>query len=163
RRLREAAIYLPGLLIAIFYAIAVEELRFTERLHWNLERLIIVHQTVFFAAAAVALWRTYREADTPLLRQQMKWVTRGTILAITPYPLFYVIPYLRGAEPTALMMKLSMLTLIFLPLTLGYAIVRYRLMDVDLIFKRGMTYTLATAVITGVNLLLIGVVAERVH
>jgi two-component system, NtrC family, sensor kinase len=31
---------------------------------------------------------------TPILRQQLKWITRGTILAITPFTLFYVLPYL---------------------------------------------------------------------
>ena len=31
-----------------------------------------------------------------------------------------------------------------IPLTLAYAIVRYRLMDVDIIFRRGYAYTLAT-------------------
>ena len=38
-----------------------------------------------------------------------------------------------------------LLSLVLLPLTFSWAIVRYRLMDVDLIFKRGVTYTLATA------------------
>ena len=36
-----------------------------------------------------------------------------------------------------------------LVLTFGYAIFRYRLMDVDLIFKRGMAYTLAAAAVVG--------------
>jgi two-component system NtrC family sensor kinase len=31
-----------------------------------------------------------------------------------------------------------------LPLTFSWAIVRYRLMDTDLIFKRGVAYTLAS-------------------
>ena len=46
-------------------------------------------------------------------------------------------------------MKVSVLSLGLLPLTFGYAIFRYRLMDVDLIFKRGMVYTLAAAAIVG--------------
>ena len=46
-------------------------------------------------------------------------------------------------------MKVSVLSLGLLPLTFGYAIFRYRLMDVDLIFKRGMAYTLAAAAIVG--------------
>ena len=45
-------------------------------------------------------------------------------------------------------MKVSVLSLVFLPLTFGYAIFRYRLMDVDLIFKRGMAYTIAAGAIT---------------
>src|SRR4029077_6874646 len=87
----------------------------------------------------------------PILRQQLKWITRGTVLAITPFTLFYVIPYLfPSLSLTA--MKLSVLSLGLLPLTFGYAIFRYRLMDVDLIFKRGMVYTLAAAAIVGVYL-----------
>jgi two-component system, NtrC family, sensor kinase len=52
----------------------------------------------------------------------------------------------------SLTMKVSVLSLGLLPLTFGYAIFRYRLMDVDLIFKRGMAYTLAAAAIVGVYL-----------
>ena len=37
-----------------------------------------------------------------------------------------------------------MASLALIPLTLAYAIVRYRLMDVDIIFRRGYAYTLAT-------------------
>ena len=37
-----------------------------------------------------------------------------------------------------------MLSLVLIPLTLAYAIVRYRLMDVDILFRRGYAYTLAT-------------------
>ena len=37
-----------------------------------------------------------------------------------------------------------MLSLLLVPLTLAYAIVRYRLMDVDILFRRGYAYTLAT-------------------
>src|SRR5205085_6661395 len=36
-----------------------------------------------------------------------------------------------------------------MPISFGYAIHRYRLMDVDIIFKRGVTYTLATACVIG--------------
>ena len=39
---------------------------------------------------------------------------------------------------------MSVLSLVLVPLTLAYAIVRYRLMDVDILFRRGYAYTLAT-------------------
>ena len=60
-------------------------------------------------------------------------------------------------------MKVSVLSLGLLPLTFGYAIFRYRLMDVDLIFKRGMVYTLAAAAIVGVYFAVVAGVAELVH
>jgi signal transduction histidine kinase len=41
-------------------------------------------------------------------------------------------------------MRLSVLSLPLIPLTIAYAIARYRLMDVDIIFRRGFAYTAAT-------------------
>ena len=138
--------YLPGAALLVMQVVAVSIFEFTESLRWDLDRLQMVYQTVYFAIAAVILWRTYRKAGTPLQQQQLKWISRGTVLAIGPYTLFYVIPYIAGALPTPAM-KISVLSLVFLPVTWGYAIVRYRLMDVDIIFKRGVAYTLATAAI----------------
>ena len=60
-------------------------------------------------------------------------------------------------------MKVSVLSLGLLPLTFGYAIFRYRLMDVDLIFKRGMVYTLSAAAIIGAYFAVVAGVAELVH
>ena len=60
-------------------------------------------------------------------------------------------------------MKVSVLSLVFLPLTFGYAIFRYRLMDVDLIFKRGMAYTIAAGAITAAYFVAVGVASELFH
>jgi two-component system NtrC family sensor kinase len=141
-------VYLPGLVLLTLHVMVMRFASPSETLRWNLDRVQMSYLASGFVLAAVVLWHSYRNADSPILRQQMKWVTRGTIMAIAPFTLFYVIPYLHGTAPTT-GMKISVLSLIFLPLTFGYAIVRYRLMDVDLIFKRGMAYTIATASIVG--------------
>src|SRR5207248_10578420 len=60
-------------------------------------------------------------------------------------------------------MKVSVLSLGVLPLTFGYAIFRYRLMDVDLIFKRGMVYTLSAAAIFAMYFAVVAGIAELVH
>ena len=60
-------------------------------------------------------------------------------------------------------MKVSVLSLVFLPLTFGYAIFRYRLMDVDLIFKRGMAYTIAAGAITAAYFAAVGVASVLFH
>jgi PAS domain S-box-containing protein len=60
-------------------------------------------------------------------------------------------------------MRISVLSLVFLPLTFGYAIFRYRLMDVDLIFKRGMAYTIAAGAITAAYFAIVGGISEVFH
>src|SRR3984885_13139558 len=157
-----ALAYGPGTILLAIHVGAMRWLQASERLRWNLDRLEMSYGSLFFLAAAVVLWYSYRRASSTILRQQLKWVTRGTVLAIIPYSLFYVIPYLMGSLPGATM-KISALSLALLPLTFGYAIFRYRLMDVDLIFKRGVVYTLAAAIVVGLLFGLVAGVAELVH
>jgi two-component system, NtrC family, sensor kinase len=159
---RPALVYIPGALVIATYVVAVLQLEPSGRLRWNLERIQWSYMATFFVIAACILWQSYRDARTPILRQQMKWVTRGTILAIAPFTLFYVLPYVFGALPTE-WMKASVLSLVILPLTFGYAIFRYRLMDVDIIFKRGMAYTLAAASIAGLYFAAVAGAAEIIH
>ena len=155
-------LYVPGLALLALQLVSFQLLVASERLRWNLDRLQMLYLGGFFVLATYVLWRSYRKASTPVLRQQLKWVTRGTILAIAPFTLFYVVPYLMGAVPNSLM-RVSVLSLVFLPMTFGYAIFRYRLMDVDLIFKRGVVYTLAAASIAGAYFAVVAGVAALVN
>jgi len=152
-------VYLPGAVLMAFRIILYTQFEANARLWWNLDRLDTLYQALFFAVAAGVLWNSYAKANTPLEQQQMKWISRGTVLAIAPFTLFYAIPFIYGAMPTAAM-NASVLSLVFLPLTFGYAIVRYRLMDVDIIFKRGVSYTLATAAIVGAYFVVVGSLAD---
>jgi PAS domain S-box-containing protein len=151
--------YVPAALLLATHVAAMRWLQASEHLRWNLDRMEMSYGSLFFLAAAVVLWDSYRRASTTILRQQLKWVTRGTILAIVPYTLFYVVPYLMDWPN----LKVSALSLALLPLTFGYAIFRYRLMDVDLIFKRGVVYTLAAAIVVGLYFGLVASVALLVH
>jgi PAS domain S-box-containing protein len=155
-------VYLPGFLLLSVWVLLVTTAEPSGLLLWNLDRLQMGYVAALFLTATFVLWHTYSHARTPILRQQMKWVTRGTFLAVVPFTVFYVIPFLYGQGPSALM-KISVLSLVFLPLTFGYAIVRYRLMDVDLIFKRGMAYTIAAGTIAAVYFAAVGATAELFH
>ncbi len=154
--------YVPGAVLLGRHILALRLAQATGALRWDMDRQEMAYGAILFIAAAAVLWYSYRLASTTILRQQLKWVTRGTVLAIVPYTLFYVVPYLMGSLPGT-WMKLSVLSLGLLPLTFGYAIFRYRLMDVDLIFKRGVVYTLAAATVGGLYFALVAGVAEFVH
>src|SRR5438477_7443081 len=155
-------LYLPGVVLLGIHILTLRFVQANELRRWNLDRLWWSYLAFFFAASATVLWYSYVRASTPILRQQLKWVTRGTIVAIAPFTLFYILPYLSGKVPSV-WMQASVLSLGLLPLTFGYAIFRYRLMDVDLIFKRGMVYTLAAAAVVMLYFAVIAGIAELVH
>jgi two-component system NtrC family sensor kinase len=112
-------------------------------LRWALDRIWLALLTCIYLLGGIALSIEYRRAEDPIVRKQLKWLRNGTICGILPFALFYALPYVIGFVPTPLM-KSSVLSLQLVPLTLAYAIVRYRLMDVDILFRRGYAYTLAT-------------------
>src|SRR6266571_863805 len=57
------------------------------------------HFALYFVLSAAVLFETYHTVKTPELRQQMKWVTRGTTIAVVPYFLLQSLPRLSGVVP----------------------------------------------------------------
>src|SRR5579864_1987087 len=112
-------------------------------LRWLLDRLWMAMLTGIYILGGVALSIERGKVEDPVVRRQLQWLRSGTLCGILPFALFYTLPYVIGFIPTPLM-KLSVLSLQLIPLSLAYAVVRYRLMDVDILFRRGYAYTLAT-------------------
>jgi len=162
-RLAAAALYVPGAVLVWLQYAAIHSWSATEVLHHRLDQIAVGYLALYYVIAAIVFRLRYRVAGSTLERQQLKWLTRGTLLAVTPFTLLYAIPYLADLTVPGSLTKLAGLSLVFLPLTFSWAIVRYRLMDVDLIFKRGVTYTLATAALLGVYFGIVALTAEMVH
>jgi two-component system, NtrC family, sensor kinase len=124
-----------------------------------LDRVHVIHFALFFVLGVVSLVHTYLTSVSLTLRQQMKWIVLGTAFGTLPFLLFYAIPFWLGVTPT-LWMEASILPLGLIPLTFGYAIIKYRLMDVDIIFRRGMASTLSSLAVVGFYFALIAIVSE---
>jgi two-component system NtrC family sensor kinase len=158
-----ALIYIPGLAVLGLQIVAQWRWQATELLSTRLNQLAMGYLALYYVLAALVFFRNYLRQENPLRRQQLKWLTRGTLLTVIPFTVLDVIPFLTGLTVPSVLVKLGGICLIFLPLTFSWAIVRYRLMDVDLIFKRGVTYTLATAALVGLYFGAVAVAAELVH
>ena len=167
RRVLLPFVYAPGAVLLGLWIWAIETRQATGLLLHKLNQTATGYDAVYYIFAATLFVRSYSLSNTPLQRQQLKWLTRGALLAIVPFTLFYAIPFLFDRTiPGLIPGKLSdaaALCLVFLPLTFSWAIVRYRLMDTDLIFKRGVAYTLATGLILGASYGAIAVIAVLAH
>ena len=146
---------------------ALTEWQATGLLAHRLDQIALGYLASFYILASGLFTVQYRRAGTGggqvLLRQQLKWLARGSLLSVVPFTLLYVLPYLLDRGTPEFVRDLAIVSLVILPLTFAWAIVRYRLMDVDLIFKRGVTYTLATAALFGFYFVVVAVAAETVH
>jgi two-component system NtrC family sensor kinase len=163
RRWLYPLLYLPGLALVVLRYLSMTYWSATERLQHRLDQTDYAYLAGYYIVAAVVFWVKYHREQQPLQRQQLKWLSRGTLLTVLPFTVLYVIPFLADADVPNALTKIAVLSLILLPLTFSWAIVRYRLMDVDLIFKRGVTYTLATGALVGLYFGVIALSAEVVH
>ncbi len=115
--------------------------------------------TVHFVAgisigAGVLIWRFLSNRQT-IVRQRLKWAMWGTIFSIVPILLLQIVRrfvYLPDDTVTA---ALTTLPLALIPLSFGHSVVRYRLMDVDVVVRRALVYAMTTVAIA----MMIGAVA----
>jgi len=150
-RIHAPLLYIPGVAYTLLLAAVTSgTLRFTSmhliEVLQMLDRIWMGLLTALYLIGGVVLAVETRHSDDPIIRQQLKWLRNGTLFGFIPFALFYSIPYIVSGVG----LKYAVLTLPLIPLTLAYAIARYRLMDVDIIFRMGYAYTLATlAVLAG--------------
>ena len=125
-------------------------------------RLSFAHFVLALVASVYFLIRTWIKAKSAVVRQQMKWVIWGSLLAVAPFTLLYAVGYLLGTETDPWLIDAAVLPLILIPLAFGYSVVRYRLMDVELVVRRVFVYvftTLAIALMVGGVVYLAGLYA----
>jgi hypothetical protein len=111
---------------------------------------------VFLGEAAilmvVQLYR-YRRVSSPLQRQQTKWVVFGFAVPITVY-VIGAVPYLIFsvlAVPSSLYLPAFVAVqdflLLLIPLSFGFAMLRSRLWDIDIVINRTLVYGALTVIL----------------
>ena len=124
------------------------------RLIGMLDSLQLPHLTLFLAAGLVVLVRALQRVRSVTSRRQLRWIVWGTAIGVLPFALGYTIPFAFGVRPSW-QMELSAIPLAFIPLAFASAIVRYRLMDVEVILKRLLVYTAGLAAIAAIYVVIL--------
>jgi two-component system, NtrC family, sensor kinase len=154
RRSRTVLVYLPGAILLTLYFLAAKGiLRIAVSLvevNWFLDRVWLLYLSACYLGGALALTFQKRHIEDPVVLRQLKYLRNGAVIGVLPFTLIYVIPYAVFNSPPGHFQKAAVLSLILIPITWAYAILRYRLMDVDIIFQQGYVYTLATLVVLGI-------------
>jgi hypothetical protein len=114
---------------------------------WKLTQTLML--TLIFVSAASLFMRLRRARGVE--RQQIKWFTYTGVVASSAALLAYTI-----SEPIgALWLKwvgyvVMQVALIGMPISMGIAILRYRLYEIDLLINRTLVYGALTAILAGV-------------
>jgi len=117
---------------------------------------LLVNLVIFGTIIYSQIYR-YRRISTPVQRQQTKWIVLGVTAAIGFYigllVIDFLIPSLQNpnslGEVIGSKISVIILPVVFflIPLSIGIAILRYRLYDIDLIIHRTLVYSTLTVVL----------------
>jgi hypothetical protein len=135
---------------------------------------VLVGEVAF--VVAVQLYR-YRRVSSPLQRQQTKWVIFGIAAPMTVYlggtVLYLIFPALAESSspygaPYQLALNASICLLLLIPLSFGFAMLRNRLWDIDVLINRTLVYSTLTAslalvyvgLVIGLQALLRGLISQ---
>lgn len=123
---------------------------------WGIDQSMLSLALFFSFVVGSILIQLYRYhyVSTPRQRQQTKWAMFGVSIAVAgnigPRLLYYfVLLPLSGGSPLAFALNdsLIMCSMVAIPLTLGSAILRYRLWDIDVIINRALVYGTLTFIL----------------
>jgi hypothetical protein len=108
----------------------------------------------FVGSVVVAQTYRYRKVSSPAEQQQTKWVVLGMVVALTGFlTLVFVLPVVLSGSGVSLpsspyTQAATYGVMLLVPLSLGMAILRYKLYDIDLLINRALVYGLLTGVLT---------------
>ena len=152
-------LYLPALLLggSRLYAVARSsvEPRFYADVLAALNRFEPLYLSTCLAGLFVVA-RAFRQVRSVTARRQLRWIAWGTVLGALPFTLGYAVPFALGVG-SSLQLELSAIPLGLIPLAFASAIVRYRLMDVEIIVKRSMIWAAAISAILAIYAVLLRV------
>ena len=143
----------------ILLAIPIYLVRVVPLSQWLDPAVPVLTVGLLVAAVVVQVYRYLRVSTRPQ-RQQTKWVVLGLTVANTSYVAGSLVVPSLAATPSALVVLLvyTILTLgvLCMPLSIGIAILRYRLWDIDLLINRTLVYGALTASVVAIYVFVVG-------
>lgn len=100
---------------------------------------------LYFTFGIVALLHSYFSYVDPIQRQRVRILTVGTLTGVLPFLLFKV--GLTGLTNDQRWGVAGLVPLVAIPVSFGYCIARYSVMQVELLLRRSLLYTLMTAAV----------------
>ena len=152
-------IYAPALLFSLglestFLASSLKSSIEIYRIYNTIFHVFRFYIVAFALVSIVHLMIGLRKAPHEVPRAQIKWILYGLIVGLGPFILFYQTPQVFGLNPL-ISEDLSSLFFIFVPLAFAFAIIKFKLMNIELLIHRSLVYGFLTVFIVSLYIFLV--------
>ena len=147
------ALIFMGTLIVLFLYSSLAASLSTYRIYQSVFYFFRLYVLLYALAAAVVFISAYRITQDAELRARIKWILYGFFLGLGPFLLLYQFPKILTSKEL-ISMEAAMAFSVFLPACAGIAIIRHRLLDIEVVINRSLVYSLLSIFIVGVYLFL---------
>jgi len=157
-----AALYLPALLLGganIALVLRGGQGPVLSSVLTVVERGELLYLALSLLGGLLIMARALSRVRSVTARRQLRWIVWGTALGALPFVFGYGLPYAFGFDPAS-GAEYTVVLLGIVPLAFASAIVRYRLMDVEVIIKRALVYAAAIALIGAIYGVLLQLAGE---
>ncbi|MEO7189764.1 MAG: ATP-binding protein [Vicinamibacterales bacterium] len=102
----------------------------------QIEWVAYLYLSLCLAGGLLLIMRALRRLRSVTAQRQLRWIVWGAAVGAVPFLSIYVIPLLLGRPPGYA--EYTAVLLGCVPLSFASALVRYRLMDIEVIIKKGL-------------------------
>lgn len=108
----------------------------------------------YFLASIYYLIYIYRKTDYAEQRAQIKWILYGLFVGAGPFVIVYQMTRFFQLGPIN-SEEISMAFFLFIPIAMAIAIVKHKLLDIEVVINRSLVYSILTIFVVGTYLLLV--------
>lgn len=159
--------YLPGLaliaLMEVFYwkAISSDSANIF-RTYATLFLVFRIYLVAYVLLGLYALYQTYKRSEFLEEKRKIRWIFWGIAVGTFPFLFLHTLPdVLLGytLAPEAI----KSLFVLLIPVSFAFSILKYQAMNIDVVINRSLVYSLLTAFILGIYLIVAGVLGSMLY
>ena len=109
------------------------------------------YEFLFVFLSILCLIVSYRKTALEEEQAQIKWIFYGLLVGLGPFILLHVLPHIFKAHPL-ISEELATVFLVFVPLAFAFSIIRFKLMNIELVINRSIVYSILTVFTVSVYL-----------
>ncbi len=122
-------------------------------------RFWFVYFAIYAAAVILRLAKLLRTREAPDAEKQARWIALGTTVGLAPFVLLSALPRALGfASP--LLSTVAVVPLIFIPLAFAWAILKWRLWDVEIWVREAIAAT-GAVLLGGMTFVILNALLDR--